>query len=418
MSWRDRIKVASYTGPSGKKFEFDWDEAELSFDHKSSVFRFPDKDGAEVISLGTGEKRYPLTAFVSGDDYDISAQEFLDILAEKGNGILVHPIYGRKTVQPTNIKRTDKPVSEGNMATISVLYIESVEILAEETQEDLEDNISKLFEEQDVVLPIEFSEQKRVDSVQDLSNSESRFSTNLSIMDRILAPIAALNDEVNGFFTAVSLSLNNNLTDLVGKPLTLASQTIALIKAPARIFQSLQLRLEGYKELALALRLNASNPNVNNDSRNTALEVRFQLSAVTAAFAETLLIEEFKTKSAALLAALDLQEFHTLNMEFIESQESKFQDTTLNLLLYGDSENCHIMNQIVELTANILARKSFNLQQERIIELSRARNIVELTYELYGTADNETIDLLISSNKIIGDEIILIPKGREIVYYV
>ena len=139
MTWRDRLQKASYIGPSGKEFFFDWDEVQESFDHKASVFRFPDKDGAEVQSLGVGEHRFPITTFVHGDDYDIAAQEFMDILGEKGAGILLHPIYGRKTVQPTNIKRIDKVVDEGNQAIISILFIESKEVLAQET-----DRISKI----------------------------------------------------------------------------------------------------------------------------------------------------------------------------------------------------------------------------------------------------------------------------------
>ncbi len=162
MTWRDRLQKASYIGPSGKEFFFDWDEVQESFDHKASVFRFPDKDGAEVQSLGVGEHRFPITTFVHGDDYDIAAQEFMDILGEKGAGILLHPIYGRKTVQPTNIKRIDKVVDEGNQAIISILFIESKEVLAQETEQDLEDKIEGFQDEFEKETPEEFENQKNL----------------------------------------------------------------------------------------------------------------------------------------------------------------------------------------------------------------------------------------------------------------
>ena len=418
MTWVDRIKAASYTAPSGKKFEFQWEEVEESFDHKSSVFRFPEKDGAEIQSLGVGEHRFPITAFVAGDDYDIEAQKFMDILEERGNGILIHPIYGRKSVQPTNIKRTDKPISDGNQAVISVLFLESKEILAKETVQDKKKTIEKNQDDFDIETPEEFENQKRSDSAQDLANSQARFERNISSIDSFLGPVAALNEEVNASFTAIKLSLNNNLTDLVGKPLTLASQIIALIKTPARIVQSLSLRIQGYKDLATELRNRATINSITNDTRNSLLEARFLLSSCVSGMAETILLENYITKESALTAAFELSDFHDVNRDFIELQEGNFNSTSLELLLYGDSEESKNLTAIVEETGNLLSSASFNLQQERTIVLNRERNIIELTFELYGNLDNNTLDLLIDSNNLTGEEIILLPREKEIVYYV
>ena len=418
MGWEDRIKEASYTGPSGKKFVFDWEKTEESFDHKASVFRFPDKDGAEIQSLGAGEHRFPLTTFVSGDDYDIRAQEFMDILEEKGNGVLITPLYGTKIVQPTNIKRNDDVVDEGNQATISVLFLESKKILVKETKEDVEKKIKKSQDDFNIETPEEFEAQKRTDSPQDSANSEARFTQNISTIDTILGPIAALNEEVNSFFKAISLSLNNNLTDLIGKPLTLASQTLSLIKTPARIIQSLALRIQGYADLATQLRNRATITNITNDARNTLLETRFMLSSCVAGMAETVLLEDFKTKSEALIISQQLQDFHALNRDFIEGEESKFQSSPLELLLYGDSEEAKNLTFIVETTSNQLTVTSFDLQQERTIKLDRDRNIIDLTFELFGNSDNSTLDDFILTNNLRNNELILINKGRELVYYV
>lgn len=418
MTYKDRIKEASYTSASKKKFIFDWEDAEESFDHKASIFRFPEQDGAEVQSLGTGEHRFPITAFIHGDDHDLKAEEFMEILGERGNGVLLHPLYGRKIVQPTNIKRINLGVEAASQTVISILFIESQEIAAKETPEDIKKKIEKNQDDFDQDTPEEFADQKKDDTAKDSANVEARFDRNLSAIDKFLAPIAALNEDVNAFFNSVSLSLNNNLTDLVGKPLTLASQTIALIKAPARIIQSLGLRISGYQDLATELRNRATITSISNDARNNLLETRFMLSACVSGLAETLLLEDFTTKNEALTSAALLQDFHVVNRDFIEEQEGKFQSSPLDLLLYGDSQESKTLTAIVEETANALAFLSFDLKQERIIELSRARSIIELTFELYGNIENENIDLLISSNQLIGDEIILIPKGREIVSYV
>ena len=417
MTWRDRIKTATYTSPSKKKFEFKWDETEESVDHKSTVFRFPNSDGAEVQSLGLGESRFPITAFISGDNYDLEAKIFFDMLKEKGNGVLLHPLYGRKIVQATNLKRSDKVVEEGNQAIISILFIESKKIVVKDT---IEDTVKKIEKEQakfDVETPEEYANQKRFDTAQDTANSQARFDNNISTIDKILAPIAELNEEVNTFFKSVSLSLGNNLTDLIGKPLTLASQVITLIKTPARIVQSLSLRIKGYQDLATALRDRATITALTNDSRNNLLETRFLLSGCVSGMSETLLLQNYTTKAEALTAAVALQQFHAVNRDFIELEETKFQSSPLELLVYGDSQESKTLNEIVELTSNSLAQLSFDLKQERTIDLARDRNIVELTFELYGNIETDNINLLISANNLRGEEIIMIPKGREITYY-
>ena len=75
------------------------------------------------------------------------------------------------------------------------------------------------------------------------------------------------------------------------------------------------------------------------------------------------------------------------------------------------------LQQSVALVAGYLVQISFSLKQERIIVLDRARTIIDLTAELYGTIDGK-LDFLIESNDLTGSEIIEIPKGRKIVYYI
>ena len=49
--------------------------------------------------------------------------------------------------------------------------------------------------------------------------------------------------------------------------------------------------------------------------------------------------------------------------------------------------------------------------------LGHNRTIIDLVAELYGSVDDQ-LDFLISSNDLTGDEILELPKGREIVYYI
>ena len=418
MSWVDRLKRPLYLSASGRAFTFDYEETEESFDHKASVFRFPKVDGAFVVSQGTGESRFPLEIFIHGEDYDIDAAEVIDILKEAGNGTLEHPIYGTKTVQVTSVSRKDKPTEQGNQAIISILFIESTALNFPGTDEDIRKRLDELQEFFDAGAAAEYENQRRTDSPQDSANIQSRFDRGLETINDFLAPVAELNDEINAQFQGISLSLNNSLTTLVGKPLVLASQFIALIKTPARITQSLDLRIAGYSGLATNLRERATITSISNDSRNSLIENRFLLSSMTAALAETLLVEDFFTKAEALTAANFLTELYLTTRDFIETEESKFESSGLEILLFGDSQEAKILNEIVQITTSKLADLSFNLKQERIFTTASERTVIDLTAELYGNIDLENVNLLISSNNLQGRDIILVPANTDLVYYV
>ena len=418
MSWVDRLKRPLYLSASGRAFTFDYDETEENFSHKASVFRFPKVDGAFVSSQGTGESNFPLEIFIHGEDYDIEAAEVMDILKEAGNGTLEHPIYGTKTVQVTSVSRKDKPTEAGNQAIISILFIESKALNFPGTDEDIRKRLDELQELFDTQAAEEYENQRRTDSPQDSANIQSRFDRGLETINEFLAPVAELNDEINAQFQGISLSINNSLTTLVGKPLVLSSQFIALLKTPARITQSLDLRITGYTGLATNLRERATITSISNDSRNSLIENRFLLSSMTAALAQTLLVEDFFTKSEALTAANFLNDLFITNRDFIETEESKFESEGLEILLYGDSQEAKTLNEIVQITTSKLADLSFNLKQERIFTTASDRTIIDLTFELYGNIEQENIDLLIRSNNLQGRDIIIIPAGTDILYYV
>lgn len=75
------------------------------------------------------------------------------------------------------------------------------------------------------------------------------------------------------------------------------------------------------------------------------------------------------------------------------------------------------LQEAVAITAGFLVGISFTLKQERRLILDRSRTIIDLVAELYGSID-EQLDFFITSNNLSGSEILELPKGREIVYYV
>jgi hypothetical protein len=76
------------------------------------------------------------------------------------------------------------------------------------------------------------------------------------------------------------------------------------------------------------------------------------------------------------------------------------------------------LKALIASTSANLIRTSFDLKQERIIKTLKPRTILDWCYEFYGTTEDSKLNFFINSNKITGDELLLIPAGRELKYYV
>jgi hypothetical protein len=119
---------------------------------------------------------------------------------------------------------------------------------------------------------------------------------------------------------------------------------------------------------------------------------------------------QFETKTEALEAA---EEILTQFEDVVAWRDENYQ--TLGEVDTGGAYQQ--LQKAVSLTAGFLVDISFSLKQERALILDRDRTIIDLSAELYGSVDDK-LDFLINSNNLTGSEILEIPKGREIVYYI
>ncbi len=118
----------------------------------------------------------------------------------------------------------------------------------------------------------------------------------------------------------------------------------------------------------------------------------------------------FETRKDAVSAAAAVLAQFDAGVAWRESQFA-----ALGLLDPGDSYQA--LQQAVALVAGYLIEVSFTLLTERRIVIDRPRTIVDLAAELYGSVDDK-LDFLISSNALTGSEVLELPVGRVIVYYV
>ena len=414
MPWNDRIREAAYTSPSGTRIVFAYENVSKTVDKKTTGFEFPDADGTYVQDLGHSGRRYPLRVFFWGDDYDQEAEVFETALLERGTGKLEHPVYGSVDVVPFGtVTRRDDLKTSANQAIVEITFWETIGLLYPASQTDPASSVLSAVDEYNTAAADSFSDALGLDTAIERVTLENSYQALLGSASDGLQAIADVQDDVRQQFDAIVDSVNQGIDVLISDPLTLAFQTTQLIQAPARALANIEARLDAYRNLASSIISgDGAVGDPGNDSRNSNkfhTDDLYASSYVTGSVV-SVVNNQFVTKTEALQAAElvldqldDVVEWRDANYESLEQVDtgSAYQK----------------LQEAVALTAGFLVEISFSLKQERRIVLDRNHTIVDLAAELYGTIDEE-LDFLISTNDLSGSEILELPRGREIVYYV
>lgn len=405
--WEDRLIEAAYTPPEGERLTFLYEQVSVEFDKKASLYSFPDVNGTYVQDLGRTGRRYPLRVILSGPDYDLDATAWLEALGQAGTGKLEHPVYGTVNVVPTgSIRRRDDLVEQANQAIIEVTFVETTGTIYPSASADPADNVTSSLSDYNDAAAGQFDNQTALDTAVDKASFQSGFNDLLDEAKDGLQVIADAQQNVQAQFNAVYESIDRGLDILVDDPITLALQTLQMIQSPARVIGSIRDRLAGYGDLLDSITGRSDPPPTVNDFSGQDLFASGYVSGSVLSAVNS----QFETKNDAVEAAATiLEQFDQL----VEWRDDNYD--RLNVIDTGEAYQ-QLLNS-VGLAAGFLVEISFSLKQERRLVLTRNRTIIDLCAELYGTVDDQ-LDFFINSNSLTGSEILEVPKGKEVVYYV
>lgn len=429
-SWRDRVKEGAYKSPSGTRIRFHFEDVSRSFEARGTVFEFPGIDNAYVQRTGISSRRYPLTCYFTGPTCDLEAAAFEAALSEPGIGTLQHPLYGEIPVTPFGeIERRDDLVRAANQSVVTVTFWTTTGVPYPSSSINAESEILRALAGFDVAAAQSFS------NSMDLGNESFRASAKATFLDFLNKTEAALEsasadiaDARQDFQTIVD-TVNRSIDVLVGTPLALAAQAVALVQAPGRALSSIAERLAGYQTMANEIIASALATPSQTLVSATALATRsakiandfhiadlFLMSAVSGQVLATT-EHTFATKREALEAAEAT--------ELLFTQVAGWRDTGFTALEAVPSKTQSIdtgdsyqqLQYAVSQTIGRLVEISFSLFPERFVVLDRDRTIIDVAAELYGSVSNDTLDYLINTNSLTGSEILELPKGKRIAYY-
>lgn len=405
MSWQERLREAAYTSPSGGRLTFEYEQVSEEFDRKATPFDFADADGTFVQDLGRTGRRYALRVIVWGDNYDVQAAGWMAALAERGQGILEHPVYGRLDVVPVGkVRRRDDLVVRANQAIIEVEFFETIGVAYPTTTGDPAAALADLIAAAGVAQAEQLAQAKILESALGQTGFLAEFNAALDTVEDNIRKVSDGVASAQRQFDAIQKSINRGIDVLIKDPLTLAFQTQQLINTPARIAGQVSGRLDAYGDMFDSF----VGKDAGDEEQLANTDLFASATATATALAAT--TEAHPNRPAAVLAAEALLEQGDALAEW---RDTNFAEQGV----IDEGGSWQATQEVIAAAAGVLVEVSFGLAQERRVVLGSARTIIDLTYELYGTTDSK-LDALINDNDLTGDEIIELPQGKEIIYYV
>lgn len=425
-SWEDRLLEAAYTGPSGRRLTFDYEDVSKSIDKKTTGFNFPDVNGTYVQDNGLTGRRYPMRIFIWGKDYDIVTKAFESLLEETGPGKLEHPMYGTVNVVPFGtIRRRDDLKSKRNQSILEVVFWDTTGVAYPSSQADPESEANAAIEAFNAAADAQLEQQLALTTPFEEASFLDRSKALLQTTKNVLSAIAEVQQEVLDEFNE-SAGLVESALDIGGDVLGIAQNTRNMIQAPGRAAALMGDRLDAYGNLAARIFGQApakptTGPNAagtDNTGPNAFFTDDLYASTFVTGSAVSALNNVFDTRASALGVAEELEDQLENVVVWREDNYQSLGSAEIPSPAGADMGQAYEkLRQAVSLTMGYLLDTSLRLKQERSVVLEKPRSIVDLCGELYGGVEAH-LDFFVTSNDFTGDEILEIPRGREVKYYV
>lgn len=431
MSWEERILEGAYTATDGVRLTFQWERVSRTTPLRRTAFDFPGVFNSYVQDNGSGSRQYPIRAIFTGENCDVEATTFERACLKPGVGRLEHPLYGAFNAIPLGeVKRSDDPTSEANQSVVEVTFWTTTDAVYPNPAGNPRNEIVASLAAFNAAGARQFSSASTLGTVAQKANAAASVRSMMSLANASLGEVANATPSVSEQFRAAAQLILGGLEILIENPLELATQLAEFVQIPARSAATIAAKLTAYANLAQSIfgsrqgsPANVLQPGAALPRRNIQVANDFQIANVVAGASVAGTIRStiettFATRPLALTAAASA----LAQMDAVVAWRDDAYAAVGAVSTLGDNarvdtgESQQALLAAAGLTAGHLVQVSFQLVPEKRIVLDRARTIIDLAAELYGSVDDK-LDLLIESNGLSGSEILELPRGREIVYY-
>ena len=437
-NWSQRLRgTIDFISPEGNEHSAKWIGGRRNFDKKLGIFIFPKVRGNLVQDLDVNSTRYTIPVQFDGVDNDLNAQAFFQSLKERGIWTVTHPVHGVLELQLLSVNQIDEPVTSGGITTVETEWIEPIDEETLQTAAEAAATLEELSDNLSVSAAQQFADNLD-DSTEALANSiDATVRGVANVTDFILSPLTSSVDALSTSMNLIQNGINDTLNATVLDVLSLGGQIQELIEQPALATTSLAASQTYYTDLAneLISSLPSTTGRLTAKERNEALIAELALMAALSAlsraatasiraaqegaFDPSLTTVPTETRAQAVAGAQETIAFFKLLTDQLELIQEGFETETVDDQYFAQLQSYNDAAQLTAQTVRFLLISSFDLKVERRFVLDQPRNPLEIAVTEYGGfgEGDSNIDLFIRSNELTGNEIYLLPAGREVVVY-
>jgi len=420
MTWQDRTKpTIDFVSPSKKRFSAAWKSNPRTLEKQLGIFKYPKIPGVVVQDLDTGGTIYPINFSFSGENHDQQAAAFFEACRESGLWSITHPVLDKLNLQLVSITES---LDRTENANISDFTSEWLEPLAPERIISIEEQTEQLRNQGGEANEAAGGQFERFVSLETASDQNAVVVSSRSLLERIQSAMSALyelNGQLNAYINSVIRAVNNALNQAELFLGTIASQIQQLIQLPILATNNITSRLSSLQTLGASI-FDLTPITPFSESRNVASVMDMATSAVLIASAQSVIDAELETRKDALDAAEVISELFVNSTEQLDQLQKLFEDNRADRQYFSQSESFPDTTQAVLNAVDLAIKTSFNLKIEKRFVLEYPRAPIEIALTEYGgPGENDAnFDFFITSNGLAGNEILLLPAGKEVVVYV
>ena len=423
--WQARLRDhISLTAPDGSNYVAAWKGNDISGTLRVGEFNVPLVDGTIAQPMGSNSLTFPLTLYFDGVGNDTDAMAFLrKLCSSRGAWQVIHPVYGTLTLQPMgNPTLSADPTESGNVTKVETTWLETTIQTASISTSELGGATSA-----------------QVDTA--MLSSGAQFTAHLNVTDtEAMAAAAATGTAGLGAFSASGLgTLIAGASDaqaafatayagvqaaLVAVPLdavSAAGQVQALMQLPALVAGDIGAKITAFGDFCTRLTGQVV-PGSDADSVNQAIMSELWLTGAVEGAALAITTATPATRDAAVNAITGLQALFAQVTTFLDACQTASAGNNANAQYISATGVWADLARLIGMASVYLLRLTYDLKIAKRFTLDRPRHPGEIVVSEYAPTDSADYDglydLFIASNNLSGNDILLLPAGREVVVYV
>lgn len=408
MTWMDRLQPEIVlTSPSGQVFIGSWRGGERSKEKRLGVFEYPKIPGAVVQRMGAGPVRYPLSFYFDGPDHDITSARFFEACNDDSAPWLVnHPTLGLLELELISVTEDIQPIDSANLTLITTEWIEPLPSELVVSTPQLEATI-----QDQIVVVQKTSLQQFYDNVVNVYNKVVAFKNKvLSDVNKIKNVINKVKQTVAGIRATIE-SAYRSIINIIGSSVlsvtALAGEMQNLINLPGQMVDDTVSRFSFYGELLTEIFNDSSADNPGSLAIKELVATSCVIGVVQA------VVNAELTNREDALAYIDVvTDIFTTATDYLDAGQTALSNLAIDKQYFSQSQSYNDMAMLVAQTVQLLLVRSYNLAVAKRFTLTKNRCPIEI-------AITEGVDLddFISVNRLKGNDILLLPAGRQVVVY-